>query len=704
MSEVLSHPWMLKGFEGPPNSHVPPREPLRAGDLDQEVITGMTGFEFGTSEQIENSLNELLSKDLYIACLKAYDAKRGVGSSTHDISDKGNLAKSPTSKRFSGLDFYRKKLTTGVAAAFSSGKPDDTTSDSSNPLTTLSGIKPENMDPTRGFHPLISVYFLVREKIEREKVYGPGVFASSTLSLNGPPLPPLPEQAYQQSSALPAPPQEAFSNGYTPATSIRMPLSTFANQQASKPIPMEDRRRSMNLGRTGSLRMPSSAPNSPSLPQTLVSPRTSIPSATDNSAKRRTIHLPSELKQESGEEPEMDEDLPLASPGSLARRFGSLLGRATSISDGESKRHRHRSSISGSGHRSSNKTPVAPLPQVNEGAGLGIGHATTFLPARVMGRANTISMGRSRGHSRGVSLGSAQMEEATNMKRSDSFGTERLKQDASRRPRTTSGVPSVYEQEEMLHPPNSANTVKEEARRTPSPQNAVDEVKPIYLKGLFSVATTTTKQPAIITEDLVSVLDRFGVQHRPIKAGFECVHVPSIDFSSVSGSHAPSSPPSDGLKKPPVKRRGSRLGLTRSPFSKDKELDKDLPSVPLDSQGSLRTEELSSSSFTALNSAANATDDLFSPSPKTGTSGQFFGKSSNDANGVQDSNSDLVVRFDIFIVKVPWLPGIHGLQFRRRAGNAWTYSQLGALALSLLTCVSFFFRTARRILADFQKL
>ncbi|KAI8457458.1 hypothetical protein BY996DRAFT_6907552, partial [Phakopsora pachyrhizi] len=38
---------------------------------------------------------------------------------------------------------------------------------------------------------------------------------------------------------------------------------------------------------------------------------------------------------------------------------------------------------------------------------------------------------------------------------------------------------------------------------------------------------------------------------------------------------------------------------------------------------------------------------------------------------------DLVVRFKIFIVKMPLLPGIHGLQFRRISGNAWQYHTFG---------------------------
>ncbi len=55
--------------------------------------------------------------------------------------------------------------------------------------------------------------------------------------------------------------------------------------------------------------------------------------------------------------------------------------------------------------------------------------------------------------------------------------------------------------------------------------------KPIFLKGLFSVQTTSTKPRTVIHASLVKVLDRIGVQYREIRGGYECVHLPSLDFS-----------------------------------------------------------------------------------------------------------------------------------------------------------------------------
>lgn len=53
-----------------------------------------------------------------------------------------------------------------------------------------------------------------------------------------------------------------------------------------------------------------------------------------------------------------------------------------------------------------------------------------------------------------------------------------------------------------------------------------------------SVATTTTKSVPILQADIARVLDRIGIKHRMSKTGFECVHVPSIDVTSVLSPEA----------------------------------------------------------------------------------------------------------------------------------------------------------------------
>ena len=190
---------MTRGFPGPPDPHLVHREPLRSDELDRNVIRGMKGFEFGTEEDIERKLLEVLESDGYHRAVQHWERKRGINNGRNGVvngktwespsntslgyeSAKTDVTASPSkkSKRFSGFDFYRRKL-------FSPGSSPPSTPMSHSPPNSQShlslGDAREPADPTYGFHPLISIYFLAREKMERERVYGPGHFASSQLSL-----------------------------------------------------------------------------------------------------------------------------------------------------------------------------------------------------------------------------------------------------------------------------------------------------------------------------------------------------------------------------------------------------------------------------------------------------------------------------------------------------------------------------------------
>jgi hypothetical protein len=108
------------------------------------------------------------------------------------------------------------------------------------------------------------------------------------------------------------------------------------------------------------------------------------------------------------------------------------------------------------------------------------------------------------------------------------------------------------------------------------------EPRPVYLKGLFSVATTSTKSPAVIRNDVRRVLDRMQVQYREVRGGFECIHLPSIDLSSINHTGAENIhdstpvPPSSHRSKT-IARKVSRLSFGRK---KEKEKEKELPERP----------------------------------------------------------------------------------------------------------------------------
>ena len=152
---------MVRGFNGSPAAHMVHREPLRADDLDRQVIQQMKGFEFGNEDEIERKLIQLIESEPYQRAVQHWERKRSLGNLHHPsnvasangsgmsfgtgfsnsslaISLDSNIGKpdyastvtsnlsAPTSssvkksRRFSGFDYYRRKLFSGGSSSQSS--------------------------------------------------------------------------------------------------------------------------------------------------------------------------------------------------------------------------------------------------------------------------------------------------------------------------------------------------------------------------------------------------------------------------------------------------------------------------------------------------------------------------------------------------------------------------------------------------------
>lgn len=773
LQEVLSHPWILKGFSGPPTSHLPARTPLRPEEIDREVVKGMTGFELGSDEEIFDNLVDVLVTDAYRTAVKNWEARRAAGAAAAvagtglpegesgtgadyasamlsekerpatriDGKDMKGLGRSPTgSKRFSGIGFYGKKIAGGLNAAFASGggqshakgfgsaghggvrgnggaMDGDLGDYSSSSSGSLGSSNREPPDPTRGYHPLISLYYLVKEKIEREKIYGPGVFASSTLSLTGPPPPPAPAMAYQAgSNAPPAVPvgkpslsAAVVEPSQPPMASPHMPLTPQPRQRATA----DDFGRSSGsphhggalASRTDDYRfnkrssfLPSSGGAGSGMTHSASTPTSpSMHSAFARTSQQAGYEPPTTPSPATRTQQPIDpDDVPLSSsPSGFARRFGSLLGRSSPSNDSGSlgtgspgggtspssyKGHRQRASIATSSHRVSTKTAVAALPQVNE-TSIRASGSDVPLPSppegKAVTRSSTVGEMSPNRHHRGMSMG------ASPSSRTDGPITA-----GANRTRQAGDEPGMFDevQEELADPVDNRtrrsgsqhveppSTSHEHQSQQPRDVGFVgrtaagdsEQAKPVWLKGLFSVTTTTTKSTATIRADLVRVLDRLGVQHCDVKSGFECAHVPSIDLSSVGA----------GTQKKErggtIRRRASKLLLSREKGDNGA-TDAEASSTSLNGGTHATGRHASSTSFEPDATAAGHT----SSSP-TATTGPKFGSSTNEGSTV---SSDMIVRFEIFIVKMPLLPGINGLQFRR------IVSRLFRCSLALLSDV-----------------
>ncbi|KDQ10900.1 hypothetical protein BOTBODRAFT_35841 [Botryobasidium botryosum FD-172 SS1] len=886
LTEVLSHPWMLRNFSGPPAAHLVQREPLRADDIDREVIMGMNGFAFGMADEIERNLIKVLESDNYRHAVDVWerrrDAARNAGriwggldsASSVAISNAASgdnasrssvdIPSSPskkTSRRFSGFDFYRRKLFSP-----SSSPPNTPMAKSAQLAGHASGSDArEPVDPTRGFHPLISIYFLVREKMEREKVYGVGHFASSQTSLMGgdvegaaaassaappsafktsapatqatlqPPQPTQPPQAATASSkadySMPLPrlpaPESSHVSGRSydaPQASPITPHSPTTPQPRAKADgagldklmaqhPIQGDRENVDLPHaTGSVALPRAPPASTHRRSHSLSQRpvvgwapgdSSGPGPAGGPASPKVGQQPhleqlQEVKSEesaaaaaapeaeavaaavpraspvdrqhrrgvsmygSSTEEKAQQDTGLFSGATLARKFGSLLGRDKRMSLVIPPTTMPRSPVIAekpleppapveSENKENEKVPMTPSVSAPAGGNLHRRAATVL---------DTHGARHERKHERRGSIGSvgrvlgAQWNNNTQ---------RRSVAEKDTRPRTTGGpgeAPWMLATEEENQTQvdelgrererNGAAEAREEPQGSKNSDDgdasgSASDIKSVYLKGLFSVATTTTKSPQVIKADIKRVLERMQVQYREIRGGFECVHAPSIDLSSIAREPlSPTTQEGGGTVGPRgVIRKASKLSFAKKGKEKEKEKEKErelavesqkvnatsassgssffsTTTAPTAQQGASSADKpsnsLSSNTLGTVNTAAGPpTPDITETAPTpTGSSpprpiqprtpspskNRYLPPIPRDfsppsaltraaAGGAYNDlfegarASPLCVKFEIYIVKVPWLP-LHGIQFRRAGGDGWQYQMLARRVLTEL--------------------
>ena len=364
LQEVMSHSWMVRGFPGPPPIHLVHREPLRADDLDRQVIKGMKGFEFGAEEEIERRLISILESEGYIRAVQYWERKRNIGSnlngngsnysgsrwgesfsnsslaisfdSNNSMKNDANAPKK--SRRFSSFDYYRRKLFSPASSPPGtplSHSPPNSHQHLAHPSFSDSNREP--MDPTKGFHPLISMYYLSREKLERDRVYGPGQFASSQLSIHG------------DAANVAA----ANANLATPVDDASLRQQQFnSTLQSPRALPLPPKKDSLLPSATAKVDYGIALPRLPA-PETLhfsgmsydnntVAPSPTSPSFNHPQARARDFGLPPPSPSTQARHIEIEQptvgpkrnNLPRAPPASTHRRSHSMSQRPTILSRG----------------------------------------------------------------------------------------------------------------------------------------------------------------------------------------------------------------------------------------------------------------------------------------------------------------------------------------------------------------------------------
>ncbi|KAF2804978.1 Pkinase-domain-containing protein [Mytilinidion resinicola] len=635
LSEIMNHPWITKGFNSPPENYLPHREPLQL-PLDTEVIDKMTGFDFGSPEYITTNLTNVIQSEEYQRAVRHAARK--------------HQAQTPETERKRGVfDFYRRR-----------------NSISSRETLVTSSVEAVQfgLDPVNAYSPLVSVYLLVREKIEREALEtNPGALS----------MPKSPGEKPLQMPDLPAP-AAAYTNsaayemaGETPTGGRSRPRArthgedevTDSLKQLNLNVPqgpvspaiittpsdqpsMKKESAAAGLLRRFSTRRhrdPERASNPPPTPQLNIS----APGEGGGQPPRKSFSVrrtrDKETQSSSVLPPGGSQQPDLLSPpgtGSGATRKLKALGRSTSVNSADLRRRLSR-------RGASEGPPGDPPPTSGSDRSSISGHRLK------PGDAASDDQPVSRPHtttSRAKSLGHA---------RKESIQARRARRELAKE----ANVPEETDQD-------LAESAAETSR---SPET----MKPVYLKGLFSVSTTSNKPLTFIRADIVRVLNQLGVTFHEIKGGFKCRHAPSIDLNKVVDSPStPGHPSSSGGHKRKISFGGFMGG--------DRERDEFR-----ESQRQPQTPKSARSRPPAANpSFTNSEDSEESDGRDARKMGKKAVPAGETTTHVQsDLGGSLILVFEILIVKVPLL-SLHGIQFKKVDGGTWQYKNMAQTILAEL--------------------
>lgn len=628
LQEIMNHPWIIKGFGSPPENYLPVREPLQL-PLDPQVIQAMTGFDFGPPELIQAQLTEVVESPAY---------QRAVRLAVHE-KETQIAPKDPEKKRGFGFDFYKRRSSTNSR---------DTLTNPSSEVLALGS------DPINAFNPLISVYYLVKEKQERDRLAANPGATSMPRSPGEAPLqqtdilPPKP--AHTNAAAYEMPGEKATGGRSRPRARthgedevtdamkhIKIAGSSGPTSPAIiEPPPEPPRKESTAAGilrRFSTRRRKETSEKS-------HPPIVNIPQTHEHNTLRKSFSVRRTRDRDtegsstirSGSSQPQHSDL-LAPPRSADNnvRGPKGLGRSTSVNSAEFRRRENRRGASEAPPRVTYKEP--PPTSASEQS------IANEKPAR-----------------EGENSKSHLNPKAATM-RAKSLGHARRESIQARRARRE-------EAKETNLPEETDVDMGDASGMSTDRVDGADYVKPVFLRGLFSVSTTSTKPVQAIRVDIIRVLKQLGVDFTEIRGGFSCRHTPSIDLKKVVDLP----PSSHGNQTPGHKRRISFGGFMGGGGSQDRDREdfreaERSPHAP-------RTPGRPRGDTSYTNS--DASDESIGRDHQ-GSSARAVGETSTHVQS--ELGGSMILEFEIFIVKVPLL-SLHGIQFKRLAGGTWQYKNM----------------------------
>ncbi|KAK4957756.1 Serine/threonine-protein kinase [Elasticomyces elasticus] len=649
LSEIMSHPWITKGFNSPPDNFLPHRKPLQL-PLDPKVVDKMTGFDFGSAEYITTQLTKTIESEEYQRAVR--NADRRFQTQTPEVERKRGV-----------FDFYKRRNSTT----------------SRDTLTNLSSDAVQlGSDPVNAFSPLISVYFLVREKQEREmRESNPGALSMpmspGERPLKMPDLPPppvAPEAAYTNHTTYEMAGEKPTGGRARPrarthgedeviedlknmkVTTKATPASPAIIVPPSEQPPARKESAAAGLLRRFSTRRHKDADREreklrdnppPTLaisgpPEVVSTPRKSF------SVRRTRDRDPTPSGSLRSDAARADKPGLLSPPTGVdgSSKRGGLLGRSTSVNSGSDFRRRLGRRGVSEGTSQQTTPSASESEKARPTASSNAGDAASDLESTPLRSTAPASRAKSLGHARRESIQARR---------------------AHREQRFTSNVPEETDQD-----------IQDELDAAAANNGSPSGMKPVYLKGLFSVSTTSSKPLPFIRGDIIRVLRQLGVDFREIKGGFSCRHSPSIDMNKVNDE----SPTINQVTTSHHRRKISFGGFMGSDRDREdlRESQQAQRQPPTSSSARRRAPDRS---FTNSEDSEESIEE--SATHKASASSRAAGETSTHVQS--DLGQGMVLKFEIFVVKVPLL-SLHGIQFKKVDGGTWQYKNMAQTILNEL--------------------
>ena len=642
LGEIMNHPWITKGFNTPPENYLPHREPLQL-PLDSAIVEKMTGFDFGSSEFITRELTKVLDSEDYQTALR--------------LNAKDHAANATAGEKRRGVfDFYKRRNSTTSR---------DTLPNASSEAVQLGS------DPMNAFSPLISIYYLVKEKQERERLEAnPGALSMpispGEMPLKIPDLP-APEAAYTNSTTYEMPGEKITGGRSRPRSRThgedevtegvkKVNLNAPRNQTplATKVFATDQPGTKRESAAAGLLRRFSTRRGKDTNRSDQPPPSLQI-QPPDAAAPRKSFSVrrarnrepsPSALLHPGGSQSQQPELLGPHTPVEALSKTQGILGRSTSVNSADYRRKPSRRGVSEGQVTAAASTPpslvtppLATPPILTSGSERSSVAAENLSASEAITTPSQPTLNARGSTTRTKSLGHARRE---------SIQVRRARRAEARE----DNLPEETDQELATH-----------ERQADSPEN----MKPVYLKGLFSVSTTSNKSLPVIRADIIRVLRQLGVEYTEIKGGFSCRHAPSIDLNRIVDP-SQAGPEMQGMATPTHRRRISFGGFRGTDRSDDQDKSPQM----------IRNNSRRNGPATSITNSEDSDD---SAGRRRGQGDAPAGETMTHVQS--DLGGSMVLRFEIFVVKVP-LFSLHGIQFKKVAGGTWQYKNMAQKILDAL--------------------